>query len=188
MSKKDLENYRIVSMVSPDGRKLIRTREYIGPRYTLMLDAQTQRRLTVAFIAAAIGALAVHIVSALWNIPSNASGAVGAPALLALVPLLLTAFGALNGLTVRNGVGMEKGKYRATAEFRRYGALCAGAVLAYCTAACLVYTVVRRETVPVGKELVMSGAYLLELVACLWIWRTERKLTYDTTPGENTKA
>ena len=188
MNKKELDNYRVVSMVSPDGKRLIRTREYIGPRYTLLLDTQTQRKRTLEFIAAAMGTLAVHIVSSLWNIPSNASGAVGAPALMALVPLLIAAYGAFNGLTIRSGEGMEKSKYRATAEFRRYGALCACAVLAYCFAACLVFTVVNRDSVPVGKELIMSAAYLLELLACVWIWRTERRLPYDTTPGENQKA
>ena len=188
MNKKELDNYRIVSTPSADGKRLIRTREYIGPRYTLLLDAEEQRKLTVEYIAASVGGLILHVAAALWQVPSNVSGAVGGIALMAMVPLLFTAFGALNGLTVKNGMGMERGKFRATSEYRRYGALIACLMLACCFVACAVFTVAQRESVPLGQELAMCAEYLLVCLACFWVWRTERRLPYDKSAGQNGKT
>ncbi len=184
MSKKDLDYYRVVSTPSPDGKGLIRTREYIGPRYTLQLDARAQRALNIRFVAVAVLALAAHIAAALWEIPSNVRGAIGGPAMMALVPMLFAAFGALNGLTVKNGAAMEHGKYRATALFRRYGAAASCAVLLYCAVACLVFTAANRGSVPVWKEAAVCAEYLLCFLGYLWMWRTEARLQYDRTDGK----
>ncbi len=188
MSRKELDYYRVVSTPSSDGTRRTRTREYVGPRYTLLMDAQKQRGLIIRYIAVAVAALAVHITAALWQIPSNVHGAVGGPAMMALVPMAFAAVGAVNGLTVKNGAAMEYGKFRATAEFRRYGAAVSCAILLYCTAACLVFTFVNRRSVPLWKEIAVNAEYLLCFLGFLWMWRTEARLQYDRAEGINSRA
>ena len=184
MRKKELDYYRIVATPTPDGKRLVRRREYIGPRHTLLLDEDEQKKLTAKFIAASLGALVLHVAAALWQVPSNVAGAIGGPSMMVLVPMLFTAYGALNGLTVKNGDGMEQSKYRATSEYRRYGAAFSCLLLCYCFFACIVYTIIHRALVPLGKEALVCGEYLLAFLAFLWIWQTEKRLPYDRTEGE----